>query len=400
MGGCSIPGFSWCCRPKYFNNNSSRQGVEMSVKNVIVAEPYASLSPDQIKLDQEKLLTFMDTVSDAIWVVDVRQQIAAQNQVANKILGWSHAEVIGRFVSEFIPSDNQVSGELNALFDQAIAQRKVVSLENILLTTKNGQQIFVSGKISPFVENGQVAGAFWAFQTITLEDRNLYLKFEFADMASHLLRTPLSFIQTSTDLLLSANLEADQQRVMLTRILKQSQRLKVFVNELLKTLRTETEGVQANIEPIALVPLIERILNLVRYEQPHHIFNYSPNSSLPMVAADPTKTELILFNLLLSAVRRCPTGGNITVLSESQNDEIIVSISDNGEAIPVKLLSKIFWQFYPIDDDNGKMPSSYQLGLYTTKQFVELQNGRIWAESQTDHGSKFSFSIPIWEQGQ
>jgi signal transduction histidine kinase len=108
----------------------------------------------------------------------------------------------------------------------------------------------------------------------------------------------------------------------------------------------------------------------------------------------------VLFNLLLSAVRRCPNGGNIIVHSERQDSEVIVSISDNGEEIPDKLLSKIFWQFYPIDDDNGKMPSSYQLGLYTTKQFVELQNGRIWAESQSDRGSKFSFSIPIWEQGQ
>jgi PAS domain S-box-containing protein len=372
----------------------------MSIKNVIVAEPDASLSLDRVKLDQEKLIPFMDTVSDAVWLVDVRLQIAAQNQVANKILGWSQADVIGRSVSEFIPADNQVSGGLTTLFSQAIEQRKAMFLKDILLVTKNGQQILVSGKISPFVKNGQVAGAICAFQKITPEHRNLYLRFEFADMASHLLRTPLSFIQTSTDLLLSANLEADQQRIMLTRILKQSQRLKVFVNELLKILRTETEGVQANIESVALVPLIERILNLIRYEQPHHIFNYTPNGSLPRVAADPTKTELVLFNLLLSAVRRCPNGGNIIVHSECQGNEIIVSISDNGEAIPDKLLSKAFWQFYPIDDDNGKMPSSYQLGLYTTKQFVELQNGRIWAESQSDRGSKFSFSMPIWEQGQ
>ena len=115
---------------------------------------------------------------------------------------------------------------------------------------------------------------------------------------------------------------------------------------------------------------------------------------------DPTKTELILLNLLLSAVRRCPDGGHITVKLEHHDAEVIVSVIDNGRPIPAKLLEKAFWQFYPIDDDNGKMPSTYQLGLYTTKQFVELQNGRIWAESQAGQGSKFSFSMPVLETSQ
>ena len=276
MGGVFNSWLVLVLPPNNFINVISRQGVEMSIENVIVAKPDASFSPDQVKFDQEKLLSFMDAVSDAVWLVDSRLHITAQNQVANKIVGWSQADVIGRSVSEFIPSGNQASGGLTTLFSQALEQRKVISLKDILLVTKNGQQILVSGKISPLVENGQVVGAIYTFQKITPEHRNLYLRFEFADMASHLLRTPLSFIQTSTDLLLSANLEADQQRVMLTRILKQSQRLKIFVNELLKILRTETEGVRANIEPVAMVPLIERILNLIRYEQPHHIFNYTP----------------------------------------------------------------------------------------------------------------------------
>jgi signal transduction histidine kinase len=119
-----------------------------------------------------------------------------------------------------------------------------------------------------------------------------------------------------------------------------------------------------------------------------------------MVKVDTTKTELILLNLLLSAVRRSAAGGHITIQAEQHDSEIVVSVIDNGESIPIKLLDRAFWQFYPVDDLNGKMPSTYQLGLYTTKHFVEMQNGRIWAESQADQGSKFSFSMPVWEEGQ
>jgi len=122
--------------------------------------------------------------------------------------------------------------------------------------------------------------------------------------------------------------------------------------------------------------------------------------SLPTVMADITKTELILLNLLLSAVRRCPDGGHISIRGEAQESEVIISIVDDGEFIPPKMLERAFWQFYPVDDDTNKVPSTYQLGLYTTKQLVELQNGRIWAESRPNHGSKFSFSMPVWEKNQ
>jgi signal transduction histidine kinase len=186
---------------------------------------------------------------------------------------------------------------------------------------------------------------------------------------------------------------------MLKKMRSQNQRLKNVINELLRMLRVETEGIRASAEPVEILPLVERVLNLVRYEQPHHVFSLDTNNRLSMVIADATKTELILLNLLLSAVRRCPDGGHIAVQLEQRTSKVSVSITDDGKSIPVKLLDRAFWQFYPVDDEGGKMPSTYQLGLYTTKQFVELQNGRIWAESQSGKGSKFSFSMPVWEKG-
>ena len=105
-------------------------------------------------------------------------------------------------------------------------------------------------------------------------------------------------------------------------------------------------------------------------------------------------------NLLLSAARRCGQGGQITIKPEGRKAEVMISITDNGTPIPGELLEKVFWQFYPVDDGQDKMPSTYQLGLYATKRLVELQNGRIWAESWPTAGSQFSFSLPIWEKPQ
>jgi signal transduction histidine kinase len=143
--------------------------------------------------------------------------------------------------------------------------------------------------------------------------------------------------------------------------------------------------------------LVERVLNLVQYEESPHQFNVVAPDAIPAVAADSAKTELILFNLITNAVNRCPDGGQITVKPEIDASQINIAVIDDGEPIPNELLDRVFGQFYPVDD-NGKMPTTYQLGLYTTKRLVELQNGRIWANSNPDQGSKIGFSLPIWEK--
>jgi signal transduction histidine kinase len=172
--------------------------------------------------------------------------------------------------------------------------------------------------------------------------------------------------------------------------------MREFVKELLEMSRLEAGIVRVFAEPVALSPLLDRVLGLIRYEEPRHEFGLSIGNALPIVAADLAKTELVLVNLLRNAVARCPNGGRVTIEVETEANEVIVSVADNGPAIPIVQLDRIFSQFYPIDSTNGTMMSSYHLGLYSTKRLIELQNGRVWVESQPDKGSRFSFSLPVW----
>ncbi len=64
--------------------------------------------------------------------------------------------------------------------------------------------------------------------------------------------------------------------------------------------------------------------------------------------------------------------------------------------MPRQQLDRIFSRFYPIDNHGDKMPSTYRLGLYSTRRLIELQNGRVWAESEAGKGTRLSFSLPIW----
>jgi signal transduction histidine kinase len=242
----------------------------------------------------------------------------------------------------------------------------------------------------------ETVGAICAFQQIPSEKKDEHVRLEFANMASHLLRSPLSFIQASIDLMLNSELDADEQRAMLEKMREQSQRIREFIKDLLEMSRLETGSVQICPEPVALPPLIERVLDMIRPEEPRYVFSFSAPGAVPIIAADPGKIELILLSLLRNAMSRCPDGGNITLELETHRSEVIVSITDDGEPISLKHLDRIFSQFYPVDDDGDKMPSTYQVGLYTTKRLIELQKGSVWAASQPDKGMRFGFSLPIW----
>jgi len=359
-----------------------------------------TLVQERADTDRERLLSLMSVVDNAVWLVDTDLTVIAQNEMATEIFGWSSSDTIGQCICDYLSLDNHSDPELCQLINRVLEDRHPVSFDSILLATKDKQSVLARGKVTPIVRENRVAGALCTFHQITIEKSDEYVRLEFANMASHLLRTPLSFIQISIDLLMNSDLTPEERQTTLDRMWEQSRNVTAFTDELLDMLRLEAGDAQVYIEPVSLLPLLERVVKLIQYQKPEHQFDLVVPDTLPTVAADLAKTELILFNLLTNAIDRCPhSGGHVIIESEVGNLEINIIITDDGEPIPDKLLDKVFGQFYPIDD-NGKMPSTYQLGLYSTKRLIELQKGQIWAKSKPNQGSRIGFSLPIWEKVQ
>ncbi|MBN1219706.1 MAG: GAF domain-containing protein [Anaerolineae bacterium] len=373
-----------------------------SVAHQVAIALEGTLLQEQAETNREYLTMLMSAVDDVIWLVDTNLKVTNQNKAAGEITGYSSAEVVGRSVYDLLPTDD-LGQKLGQLFNQAIQERRPIMVDQETLSgAKQNPPIFAGGKVTPIIRSDQVVGAFGVFRKPTADKGDKYIRLEFANMASHLLRTPLSFIQTAIDLMMNSEMNIEEQRIMLDRMGERSQYLADFTDELLEMFRLETKDIHTYIEPVSLLPLIEQVLNLIRYEATRHQFNLVVPDALPPIAADTIKTELIVYNLLTNAVSRCPDGGYIIIELKVVPPEMLISITDNGAYIPDKLLDRIFGQFYPVNDENGKMPSTYQLGLYTTKRLVELQHGRIWVNNlpDPDRGSRFSFALPLWENVQ
>jgi signal transduction histidine kinase len=235
-------------------------------------------------------------------------------------------------------------------------------------------------------------------QTKPSSANGLHTSFEFADMISHLTRNPLNIIQTSTQCLRTLDLSPEEQRNLQDKIWQQSQRLTSFTNELLRMLRMETEGGSVCAVPVRLVPVIEKLLDGLDQEKPDLTIQFiAPQQEIPPVTADATKTELIILSLVKGAIRRCSAGCEIKISLWVTDTEVIITIEDNGMPIPIEPLNNIFKPYYAPGKSRLNVPSTYHLGLYTTKKWIELQKGRIWAEAPTGGGSQFHFSVPIRE---
>jgi PAS domain S-box-containing protein len=370
------------------------QFVSRIADQVVVALEGAVLQ-EKAELERHHLSMMMAAVDNGVILVDAHLRLMALNEAASEMVGWSEVEVVGRSVCEFEALNGDSPQGLYRLLHQAIeTQQRFSYSDSVSLKTKSGPAVPVNVRIVPVVRDEKVLGAICAFRLSKMSDE--HVRFEFANMASHLLRTPLTSIQASVDVLLNSQLDSQEQRAMLDQLREQSQRMREFVKELLEMSRLEAGIVRVYAEPVPLSPLLDRVLSLMRSEEPQHKFSLNGGHILPIVAADLSKTELVLVNLLRNAASRCSDGGHVIVKVETKADEVIISIGDNGEAIPVALLDRIFSQFYPIDSTSGTMMSNYHLGLYSTKRLIELQNGRVWVESLPARGSCFSFSLPIW----
>ncbi|HEX9374326.1 MAG TPA: ATP-binding protein, partial [Roseiflexaceae bacterium] len=119
-----------------------------------------------------------------------------------------------------------------------------------------------------------------------------------------------------------------------------------------------------------------------------------PND-FPAVHADYERTRQVLENLVSNAVKYSPDGGVIRIAGRADGDHAIVSVSDQGIGIAPEEQGKLFRRFYRADNRLRRETQGAGLGLFLARAIVEAQGGRIWVESQSGRGSRFSFTLPL-----
>lgn len=214
---------------------------------------------------------------------------------------------------------------------------------------------------------------------------------ELVAAASHDLRTPVASI--------AAMLEAiddglAQPEEYIGPLRDQARRLGTLVDDLFELARIDAGALSLELRSVSLMPLVESCLDGLGAEARARNVRLERREEAPAPEARcaPEQVERVLLNLLTNALRHTPSDGTVAVVLSSSENQVQVSVEDDGEGLGPEAAQRMFDRFWR--GDSSRNGSGSGLGLAIARGLVEAQGGRIWAEPRAGGGARVSFTLP------
>jgi PAS domain S-box-containing protein len=232
----------------------------------------------------------------------------------------------------------------------------------------------------------------------TAEEANR-LKDEFLAIMSHELRNPLNVILGYAELLLRMDeiKSAPHLHRMADAVKRNAVAQSKLIRDLLDLSRLRSGKLELNRETVSPVASIENAIETVRMDAASKGVEISVDApdDLLFVRADPVRLEQIIWNLLNNSVKFTPSGGRIIVRLEEENDQIVLTVADNGQGIDSSFLPHIFEIFRQADPGTSRSQQGMGIGLAVVQQLVELHGGSVSAYSAgVGKGARFTIRLP------
>jgi signal transduction histidine kinase len=252
----------------------------------------------------------------------------------------------------------------------------------------------VADLIALAIENARLTQEFQEIQALSEANR---LKAELISTLAHEMRTPLTSIKGfSTALLMEeANFSVETQREFLQIIDEECDILQNLIHDLLESSIIDAGLLRIEPQPVRLPRLAQGVVHDIAHQTEKHrlLLDFPPD--LPLVDADPQRVAQVLRNLLDNAVKYSPDGGLIVVRGEVREDEVVISVADQGVGIAPEDLNRLFEKFFRVKSGLGRHVVGSGLGLPICRTIVESHGGRIWAESKVGQGTTLYFTLPL-----
>jgi signal transduction histidine kinase len=231
------------------------------------------------------------------------------------------------------------------------------------------------------------------------------MKEEFINIAAHELRTPIQPIIGLSKILLDRKGAIEDYKEHINIIFKNAKRLQKLADDILDTSKIESHSLKLNKEQFDLMEIVSSALKectsqigkdkqKIKFLCQINVGNIDTKSQKIqeneiVVVADKKRINQVLSNILYNAIK-FTSEGNISVIIEKNNNEIIVSTKDGGQGIDVDILPKLFDKFITNSD------SGTGLGLFISKNIIEAHGGKIWAENNKNEiGATVTFTLPL-----
>ena len=219
---------------------------------------------------------------------------------------------------------------------------------------------------------------------------------EFTRALVHELKTPITPVLASSELMLEEIKEGGPLWELAQNISQGAYNLNQRIDELLDLARGEVGMLHLNPQSIDSGQLLRNIVNSVKplARKSGHVLNAELPPSLPVIHADEDRLRQVVLNLLNNAFKFTPAGGSIAVKANRKGTNLVVEVQDTGRGISKDEQERLFEPYQQLEGERTRL-SGLGLGLSLSKKLVELHGGQIWVQSEKGKGSTFGFSLPL-----
>jgi len=336
----------------------------------------------------------LDSLGSGLLVLDAQGRVAFLNRTLAEMLHVSADEYLGRSAANL--------AALMAQFAMAAGMPRFdwpADFGSREIEWREGETLrFFREDSTALVGAGGVpAGRLFAYHDVSHEKAVDRMKSEFISVASHELRTPMTSIKGSVDLILSgfAGETSPEMQELLEIAQKSCDRLVRLVNDILDLSKIEAGQLKLNVERLDLTEIAVRAVCAVKSLADKTEVRLKVDRPLPLphVEADPDRIEQAITNLLSNAVKFSPPKGEVTVELSSDDIWVQCAVRDQGVGIAEKDLHRIFGKFQQLSE--GRRRGGTGLGLAITRGLIDEHRGSIWVESRVGEGSRFIFRLPV-----
>lgn len=349
------------------------------------------LTQENLEQESKRLHSILSYMTDGVLATNRRGQITMINDMAKRQLGVESDDALNQNILELLKIEDEY--ELRDLITQS--PEMMIYSQNV-----NGEYISLRVRFALIRrESGFISGLVAVLHDTTEQEKEERERRLFVSNVSHELRTPLTSVKSYLEALDEGALYEPVAPDFIKVSLDETNRMMRMVTDLLHLSRIDNATSHLDVELINFTAFITFILNRfdkIRAqdeEKKYELVRDYPITSV-WIEIDTDKMTQVIDNILNNAIKYSPDGGKITVSMKTTDDQMILSISDQGLGIPKEDLPKIFDRFYRVDKARSRAQGGTGLGLAIAKEIIKQHNGFIWAKSEYGKGSTFTIVLP------
>jgi signal transduction histidine kinase len=355
-------------------------------------------------LQRAWLMSIIEQMPEGVLILDEQGHILMANAAA-KSLRARESGGLDAFGNQLLFDLRRPSGEplpwSDAPVVRALAHGELETGIELSLRTWEGRSVPVLASATPIRgNNGTPGGAVAIIRDISLLKELERQREEWTSLVAHDLRQPVSVIALALDALRhdTPGGPSEEQQEPLQWIDTSVGKLRRMIEDLLDASRLEARQFRLERQPLVLAELVHESVRQMEGQaegRPIRILATQEARTL----GDPLRLDQVLTNLLSNAVKYGTPHTPIDVEVTRVNEELRVSVSNEGPGIAPEELPQLFQRFHRTEGGR-KQSEGIGLGLYICKGLIEAHGGRFWAESVPGHRTTFSFSLPVLEWAQ